>query len=84
MAVTALAGLLNYFFPLGKLYTLGFSDGSVVKNLFTNTGYSGSTPASGRSPGKGNGNPLNYSCLGNPMDRGAWQTTIHRVAKSQT
>ena len=41
-------------------------------------------PGSGESPGGGNGNPLQYSCLGNPMDRGAWQATAHMVAKSQT
>ena len=43
-----------------------------------------SIPGSGRSPGEGNGNPLRYSCLENPMDWGAWWTTVHRVAKSQT
>ena len=43
-----------------------------------------SITGSGRSPGKGNGNPLQYSCLENPMDRGTWQATIHRVAKTQT
>ena len=42
-----------------------------------NAGYSGSIPGSGRSPGERNGNPLLYSCLENPMDRGAWQTTVH-------
>ena len=41
----------------------------------------GSIPGSGRSPGEGNGNPLQYSCLGNPMDRGAWWATVHGVAK---
>ena len=44
----------------------------------------GSIPGSGRSPGEGNGNPLQYSCLGNPMDRGAWQSTVHGVSESQT
>ena len=44
----------------------------------------GSIPGSGRSPGEGCGNPLQYSCLENPMDRGAWQTMVHRVAKSWT
>ena len=44
----------------------------------------GLTPGSGRSPGEGRGNPLQYSCLENPMDRGAWQATVHRVAKSWT
>ena len=43
----------------------------------------GSIPGSGRSPGRGHGNPLQYCCLENPMDRGAWQATVHRVAKSQ-
>ena len=59
----------------------------VVKNLPANAGNlsdSGSVPGSGRSPGEGNGNPLQYSGLGNPMDRGAWQATIHGIAKSQT
>ena len=54
--------------------------GSVVKNLPVNAGNSGLIPGSGRSPGKGNGNPLQYSCLGNPMNRGAWWATIHGVA----
>ena len=44
----------------------------------------GSSPGSGRFPGEGHGNPLQYSCLENPMDRGAWQATVHRVTKSQT
>ena len=43
-----------------------------------------SMPASGRSPGEGYGNPLQYSCLKNPMDGGAWRATVHRVTKSQT
>ena len=46
-------------------------------------GNSGSVLGLGRSPGKGNGNPLQYSCLENPMDRGAWQSTVHGVAKSR-
>ena len=45
---------------------------------------SGLIPRLGRSPGEGNGNPLQYSCLGNLMDRGAWWATVHGVAKSQT
>ena len=44
----------------------------------------GSITVSGRSPGEGNGNPLQYSCLENSMDRGSWQATVHMVAKSQT
>ena len=58
-----------------------------VKNLPANaraTGDTGSIPGLGRFPGGGNGNPLQYSCLGNPMDRGACWATVHGVAKSQT
>ena len=46
-----------------------------------NTEVEDSLPESGRSPGEGNGNPLQYSCLGNPMDRGAWRATVHGIAK---
>jgi len=56
----------------------------VEKNLPGNTGDVGSTLESGRSPGEGNGNLLQYPCLGNPTDRRAWQATAHGVAKSQT
>ena len=56
----------------------------VVMNLPANAGDMGSIPRLGRSPGEGNGNPLQYSFLENPMDRGAWQTTEHGVAKSWT
>ena len=49
-----------------------------------NAGDLGLIPGSGKSPGEGNGNLLQYSCLENPMDRGAWRATVHRVAKSQT
>ena len=63
----------------------GFPGGSVVKNLLANAGDTGSIPGSpGRSPGGGNGSPLQYPCLGNPMDRGAWRATVHEVAKSRT
>ena len=64
---------------------LGFPDGSVVQNLPVNagdTGDSGLIPGSGRSPGGGNGNPLQHSCLGNPIDRGTWRATVHGVAES--
>ena len=57
----------------------------VVKNPPANAGDardSGLIPGSGRSAGEGNGNPFQYSCLGNPMDRGAWQATVHRVTES--
>ena len=63
---------------------MGFPGGSEVKASASNAGDLGLIPGSGRSPGEGNGNPLQYSFLGNPMDRGAWQATVHRVAKSQT
>ena len=63
--------------------TLGFTDGSVVKNPPANARDMGLIPGLGRSPGEGNGNPLQYSCLGNPIDRGAWQTTVHGITKSQ-
>ena len=65
----------------------GFSGGSVVKNLPTNAGATGDTsliPRQRRCPGGGNGNPLQYSCLEIPMDRGAWRATVHGVTKSQT
>ena len=52
-------------------------DGSVIKTPPANAGDSGSVPGSGRSPGVGNGKPLQYSCLENSVDRGAWQTTVH-------
>ena len=54
---------------------------SVGKESACNAGDLGLISASGRSPGEGNGNPLQYSCLGNPMDRGAWQVTVHGVTK---
>ena len=58
--------------------------GSEVKASACNAGDLGWIPKSGRSPGEGNGNPLQYSCLENPMDGGAWWATVHRVAKSWT
>ena len=60
----------------------GFPGGSVVKNLPVNAGDTGSIPGSERSHREGNGNPIQYSCLENPMDRGAWQGTVHEVTKS--
>ena len=60
---------------------MGFLGGSVVKNLPANPGDVGSVPGSGRYPGEGNGNPLQSSCLGNSMDRGAWWATVHKVPK---
>ena len=63
---------------------LGFPVGSVVKNPPANTGDMDSIPGSERSPGEGNDNPLQYSCLGKPMDRGTWWATVHGVTKNQT
>ena len=60
---------------------LGFPDGSVVKNLPASAGDSGSIPGSERSPREGNGNPLQYSCLGHPMNRGPWWAIVHGVTK---
>ena len=62
----------------------GFPGGSVTENSSTNAGDVGSISGSGRSLAEGNGYPLQYSCLENPMNRGAWWAKVHRVAKSQT
>ena len=82
---------LRLFFPGGKVdpakyihtssHLMGFPGGAVVKNLPANAGDMGSTPESGRSPGEGNGNPLQCSCLGNPTDIGICWATIQGVAK---
>ena len=61
-----------------------FPSGSEVKASASNAGDPGSIPGSGRSPGEGNGNPPQYSCLENPMDGEAWLATVHGVTKSQT
>ena len=68
------------------MYQLGFPRGAVVKNLPANAGDTrdvGSISGSGRSPGVGNGNPLQYSCLENSMEKGAWRTIVREVAESQ-
>ena len=67
-----------------EVYFQSFPGGSDVKASACNAGDLGSIPGLGRSPGEGNGNPLQYSCLENPMDRGAWWATVHGVAKSRT
>ena len=75
--VLCVTSYLSYIFP----------GGSMVKNLPANagdTGNEGLIPGLGKSPGEGNGNPLQYSCLENPLDRGAWQATVRRVTKSRT
>ena len=74
----------NNNFELINTIEWGFPDGSEVKASACNAGDLGLIPGSGRSPGEGNGNPLQYSCLENPMDRGAWWPTVHRVTKSRT
>ena len=66
------------------LFPGGFPGGSGVKNPSAKTGDSGLIPESGRSPREGNGNPFQYSCLGNLMDRGGWWATVHGVEKSRT
>ena len=63
---------------------MDFLQGSASKESACNAGNLGSIPELGKFPGEGNGNPFQYSCLGNPMDRGAWQATVHGVAKSRT
>ena len=75
--------LVLFVFPKASK---GFPGGTMVKNLPANagdTGDMGSIPGSGRSPGGGHGNPLQYSCLENPMDRGAWWATAHGVARAK-
>ena len=71
--------VLVFLVPLNS--NEGFLGGSVVKNPPANAGDGDSIPGSGRPPGGGNGNPLEYSCLGNPMDRGGWQATVHGVTE---
>ena len=66
------------------LEILGFPGDSDGKASADNAGDAGSIPGSGKRPGEGNGNPLQYSCPGNPTDRGAWWAIVHGVAKSPT
>ena len=76
---------LSFFFffcGLGALWD--FPGGSDSKASVYNAGDLGSIPGLGRSPGEGNGNPFQYSCLENPMDRGSWQATVHGVSESDT
>ena len=63
---------------------MGLPGGSDGKESACNVGDPGSIPKSGRSPGEGNGNPFQYSCLGNSMNRGTWWAIVHRVAESDT
>ena len=61
---------------------MGFQGGTVVENLPTNAGDPGLIPGWGRTPGEGNGNPFQYSCLKDPMDGGTWWATVERISKS--
>ena len=70
--------LLHLLYEFSK----GFPGGLAVKNLPANAGDVGSIPGLGRSPGEGNGNPLQYSCLVNPMNTGSLRATVHGIAKS--
>ena len=63
---------------------MGFPGGSAVKNPLANARDMGSIPGWGRSPGEGNSNPLQYSCLENPMEKGAWWATVYGVVESDT
>jgi len=75
-----------WFIFTSSPFPLDFSGGSVLKNPSVSAGDArdpSSTPGTGRSSGVGNGNPLQYYYLGNSMDRGAWWSTVHGVAKSQ-
>ena len=84
---SSLAYMLSVLFLLPLLCSSlfwGFPGGSDGKESVCNAGDPGSIPGSGRSPGGGHGNPLQSSCLQNPMDRGAWRATVHGVAESDT
>ena len=87
-------GRVNFLLPfmttkkqsfLVSQYSFGdFPGGFYDKESTGNAGDPGSIPGSGRSPGEGNGNPFQYSCPENPMERGVWQATVREIAKSQT
>ena len=76
--------LITNISSASKLFYMGFPGGSDGKESACNAGDPGSVLGLGRSPGEGNGNPLQYSCLENPMDRGAWWAAVHGVAKNRT
>ena len=81
---TAQSGNSDGKFKTGMWRSGGFPDGSDGKESACNAGGWGSIPGSVRSPGEGNGYPLQYSCLGNPRDRGTWRTMVHGIAKTWT
>ena len=76
--------MMSVFSFLHSIQNLGFPGGSVENNSSTNAGDVGLIPGSEKSSGEGSGNPLQYSCLRNPMGSGAWQATVPGVAKSGT
>ena len=80
MELTFLSNIPNVFFTI-LCHFLDLSGSSGGKESVCNAGDPGSIPGSGRSPRQGNGNPLQYSYLKNPMDRGAWRATVHQVTK---
>ena len=75
---------MGFKIKMVQYYTLGFPDGPDSKESTCNAGDLGLIPVSERSPGEGNGNPLQYSFLENSMDRGAWRAIVHGIAKSWT
>ena len=81
--LTLLEAISLVFYTLSR-FIMGFPGSSDDKASAYNAGDPALIPGSGRSPEEGNGNPLQYSCLENPMDWGSWQATVHKVAKSQT
>ena len=74
----------HFWTSFSSALNVGFPGDSVSKESDCNARDPGSIPGSGRLPGEGNGNPLQYSCLGNPMDRGAWRAMVHGGHKSWT
>ena len=82
--LTFVGKAMSLLFNMQSRLVMGFPGGSEVKASASNAGDLGSIPGSGRSSGEGNGNPLQYSCLENPMDGGAWWATVHGVTKSRT
>ena len=71
-------------YKLQKVSGWDFPGSLVVKNLPSNAGDVGLIPGSGRSPRERNGNPLQYSCLGNPLDTGTWQATVYGISKESS
>ena len=74
--------LLVFQYPLQYNFFMGFAGDSAVKNLPVSAGEKGLIPMLRRSPGEGNGNPLQYSCLKSPIDSEVWRTVVHGVAKN--